>query len=84
MTPGAEVNAKLDVVVKPNFAAAQNMVESDRDARIWQGFVEPALAAGQFRYKPDAEVVENGLDSVQKAVNLLAQGVSARKLVVAL
>jgi len=80
--PGTEANAKLDVVIKINFASV--LGESGTGPRIWQGFLEPALAAGKFQYKPDAEIVGHGLESVQKAVDLLSQGVSAKKLVVTL
>jgi hypothetical protein len=35
-------------------------------------------------YKPQADIVGNGLEDVQKGCDLLAQGVSAKKLVIAL
>lgn len=80
--PGAEANAKHNVVVKTNFTI--DLVASGTGARIWQGFVGSALAEGKLQCKPDVEIVGRGLESVQKAVDLLAQGVSAKKLVVTL
>ena len=41
-----------------------------------------ALANGSFKCKPDPQVVGKGLESIQKAVDLMGQGVSATKLVV--
>jgi len=80
--PGVETHAKLDVVIKTNFT--QDLTASGTGAKIWQGFLEPAFDAGTFQYKPDAEIVGHGLESVQSAVDLLAKGVSAKKLVVTL
>lgn len=79
---GAEEKGKWDVVIKTNFS--QDMSKSGIGFKIWHDFLEPALANGEFKYKPDAKIVGHGLDDVQKAVDLLAQGVSAKKLVVTL
>lgn len=37
-----------------------------------------------MKCKPDPEIVGNGLEYVQEAVDLMAKGVSAKKLVVKL
>lgn len=49
---------------------------------LWSKWLTPALADGRFRCKPDPEIVGRGLESVQKAVDRMAQGVSAKRLVV--
>lgn len=82
IAPGAEAHAKHDVSVKTNFGT--DVSKSGIGARIWHEFLPLALAAGEFQYRPSAAVVGHGLESVQKAINLLAQGVSAKKLVVTL
>lgn len=80
--PGADTKAKLDVTIMPNLN--QDMSRSDFGPRIWQGVLPSALESGKIQYKPDAEIVGHGLDAVQKALDMLAQGVSAKKLVVTL
>lgn len=51
---------------------------------IYNEFVPQALQSGQFRALPEATVVGHGLDSVQKAMDILKGGVSAKKVVVTL
>lgn len=80
--PGADGKGRHGVIVKTNFT--NDIAKSGIGAKVWHEFMEPALANGKFQYKPDAEVVGHGLKDVQKAVNLLAQGVSAKKVVVRL
>lgn len=80
--PGADGKGKLNVTVRTNFA--NDITINGIGATLWNGFMEAALADGRFQYKPNAEIVGHGLEDVQKAVNLLAQGVSAKKLVVTL
>lgn len=80
--PGADAKGRLGVTIMPNLN--QDMSKSDFGPRIWQSFLPLALGSGQFQYKPNAEIVGHGLEVVQKALNVLAQGVSARKLVVSL
>lgn len=78
--PAAESKGKLGVTVKTNFA--NDIAKSGIGAKLWQGFMEKALEDRSFQCKPDAEIVGDGLKDVQKAVNFLSQGVSAKKLVV--
>ncbi|TVY78511.1 Dehydrogenase orsE [Lachnellula suecica] len=80
--PGAEALAKNDVVIKTNFGARD--FETTGALHLWHEFLEPALAAGSFQFKPQAEIVGHGLEDVQKGIDLLAQGVSAKKLVISL
>ena len=51
---------------------------------VWNSFAPEALANGTLKAKPDAQIVGHGLESVQKGVDLLRKGVSARKIVVTL
>ena len=78
--PGVEGFAKYDVTIKTNFAKTNS--ETPVGAQIWRVYLEPALASGALQCKPTAEVVGHGLENVQKATDLLAPGVSAKKLVV--
>lgn len=80
--PGAEQQTKLGVEIKSNFA---NDIQKNGIAkRLWEDFLPASLADGRYKCKPDAEVVGHGLEKVQEAVDLLADGVSAKKLVVTL
>lgn len=49
---------------------------------LWGQWITPALRDGIFKCKPDPEVVGTGLERVQEAVDRMAKGVSATKLVV--
>ena len=49
---------------------------------IWHDWVYGALSNGTLRCKPDVKVVGKGLESVQAAVDLMKDGVSATKLVI--
>jgi NADPH:quinone reductase-like Zn-dependent oxidoreductase len=53
-------------------------------ARIWKYFLPRALAEGNFVALPQALVVGKGLEKIQEAMDLQMQGVSAKKIVVAL
>ena len=50
----------------------------------WENFVAPALENGQLKCLPEPLVIGRGLESLQKALNTLKAGVSARKVVVEL
>lgn len=82
--PGSEARAKLDVVVKTNFLVDQVSYQPTVGLHLWQQFLPSALEAGTFHYKPDPKIVGHGLENVQKAVDLLSKGVSAKKLVTTL
>lgn len=82
VAPGAEACATTGVVVKTNFQKRNE--ETEVGARIWRGFLERALVEGGIRgirCASVAHVVGHGLGDVQRGVDVLAEGVSARKLV---
>lgn len=80
--PGAEALATLDVDIKTNFTISNS--KTVVGPHIWRTYLEPALASGALQYKPVAEVVGHGFSDVQKAIDLLAKGVSAKKLVLSI
>ncbi|QKX64633.1 uncharacterized protein TRUGW13939_11808 [Talaromyces rugulosus] len=49
---------------------------------IWNDFVPKALENGRLKTKPNPEVVGKGLHDIQHAVDVLKEGVSAKKIVV--
>lgn len=49
---------------------------------VFHDYVPGALRRGDLLALPEAEVVGRGLESVQKAMDVLAAGVSAKKIVV--
>ena len=60
------------------------MVDLDIGDAVWRKYIPEALAAGKFHPKPDAEILEGGLEKVQDGVNILRKGVSAKKIVIEL
>ena len=84
VVPGAEQHATRGVQVKLNFSLDDPAaVGADINPRIW-AWLEVALKDERIKCMPAADVVGQGLGDVQKACNLLSQGVSAKKLVVSL
>jgi NADPH:quinone reductase-like Zn-dependent oxidoreductase len=51
---------------------------------VFVDFLPEALAQGKYRPAPQAEIVGHGLQSLQKGLDILRKGVSAKKLVVTL
>jgi NADPH:quinone reductase-like Zn-dependent oxidoreductase len=51
---------------------------------VFVDFLPQALAEGRYKPAPRAEVVGTGLESLQKGLGILREGVSAKKLVVTL
>jgi hypothetical protein len=49
---------------------------------LFNDFLPKALAAGYFVPSPPAQVAGKGLESIQGAMNLVKEGVSAKKIVV--
>jgi hypothetical protein len=49
---------------------------------VWRKYIPEALAAGKFQAKPDPLIIEGGLEKVQEGINLLRDGVSAKKIVI--
>ncbi|KAE8389511.1 hypothetical protein BDV23DRAFT_184420 [Aspergillus alliaceus] len=78
--PGAEEKATNSVKVVTNFAT--DIANSGVGNAIWQ-WLSSAMGY-RIKYMPQSEVVGKGLEQVQEAVDLLAHGVSAKKLVVSI
>ena len=75
----ADKHARHDVEVKLNFSYVidgTGLAET-----VWQ-YVEAGLEDGRLKCLPPADVVGKGLTDVQKAVDVLAKGVSGKKVVV--
>lgn len=51
---------------------------------VYAKFLPDALASGKFKAAPEPIVAGEGLEAIQKAIDLQMQGVSARKVVVSL
>lgn len=49
---------------------------------VWHDFMPKALETGQFQAKPDPYVIKGGLSKVQEGVNMVRNGVSAKKVVI--
>lgn len=80
--PGAESpreDVKLQLVWSTNAAMLP-----DGGAKVWRDFVPQALEKGTFVAQPKAQVVGQGLEKIQSAIDLYTKGVSATKLVVVL
>ncbi|KAE8393849.1 hypothetical protein ETB97_003198 [Aspergillus alliaceus] len=59
-------------------------IDSDIGPRVFEEYLPSALQADTFKPAPRAEVVGHGLESVQKGLDKLKDGVSATKLVISL
>ncbi|PQE23508.1 hypothetical protein CJF31_00006142 [Rutstroemia sp. NJR-2017a BVV2] len=79
--PGAEAKGKDGVQVVTNYAT--DFSNSGMGKTIW-GWLNQAMETRIIKYMPQSEVVGKGLEDVQKAVDMLAKGVSAKKLVVSI
>ena len=51
---------------------------------VYEGFLDAALASGSYVPAPEPLIAGKGLESVQDAIDLLAKGISAQKIVVLL
>lgn len=51
---------------------------------IYNDYLSPALSQGSFIPAPEPQVVGNGLEDLQNAMNVQAEGVSGKKLIVLL
>lgn len=58
------------------------LVNPDLGSAIWGAYVSQALAAGVFKPAPEPEILQGGLTRVQDGIDLLAKGVSAKKIVI--
>lgn len=80
--PGAEQYATHGITIKSNMSCTKPITPVSN--QIWRVFLEPALASGRFKCAPPADVVGQGLESIQKGCDTLSQGVSAKKVVITL
>lgn len=58
--------------------------DTELASATFHNFLSEALDVGSFRAMPKAEVVGKGLESAQNALDILKQGVSAKKIVITL
>ncbi|OKL60368.1 hypothetical protein UA08_04174 [Talaromyces atroroseus] len=79
VAPGAEAKASRGVTVVTNFVP--DVKSNGFPVAIW-AWLKNAMAQNSIKYAPPCEVVGKGLEEVQQGVDLLAKGVSAKKLVV--
>ena len=70
--------------IRARFVWGSTLMDNEVGPMLWEQFLPAALADGRYRLAPEAQVVGEGLESVQPALEALRRGVSARKLVVAL
>ena len=61
---------------------ALTVAHNEVGAHIWGEYVPRALADGRLKAKPEAVVAGKGLESIEKGVEMVRKGVSARKVVV--
>ena len=52
--------------------------------QFWRGYLTPALEQGKLKCAPESLVIGDGLESLQKALDVQRRGVSAKKVVVTL
>ena len=60
---------------------APGLINLDVGDAVWRKYLPEALAAGSFLAKPDPLVLK-GLERVQEGLDLLKEGVSAKKIVI--
>ncbi|KAK3320219.1 zinc-binding oxidoreductase CipB [Cercophora scortea] len=78
-------NTVLDGIFRLWFTVAASDIGKNGVGRaIFHDFLPKALETGQFLPKPDAWVVAEGLEGIQKGVDENRKGVSAKKVVVTL
>jgi len=58
------------------------LVALDVGDAVWRKYIPEALAAGKFQAKPDPLIIKGGLEKVQEGIDLLRDGVSAKKVVI--
>lgn len=76
---------KILTGIEIKFVMIKDVVNPDSCvSRVYQDFLGPALAAGQFVPAPDALVVGRGLEQIQEGLEVQKKGVSAQKVVVSL
>lgn len=70
--------------VTARFVWGSSLMTNAVGPMLWEQYLPQALAAGRHVCAPDPEITGDGLESIQRALDRLRDGVSARKLVVRL
>jgi NADPH:quinone reductase-like Zn-dependent oxidoreductase len=70
--------------IRARFIWGSSLMNTEVGPMLWEQFLPAALADGRYIAAPEAQVVGSGLEQVQTALDVLARGVSARKVVVSL
>jgi hypothetical protein len=70
--------------VETKFVEGAELGRNEVGKVIYEDFLPRALAAGSYIASPNPQVVGSGLECIQQALDVHKQGVSARKIVVAL
>lgn len=70
--------------IQARFVWGSSLMTDEVGPMLWRDHLPAALADGRHVCAPRAEVVGEGLESIQSALDRLHEGVSARKLVVRL
>lgn len=61
-----------------------DLVANEVGKAVYEDFLPEALEQRSFVPAPEPQIVGRGLEHVQEAIDLIAKGVSAKKLVVLL
>ncbi|THZ80597.1 oxidoreductase [Aureobasidium pullulans] len=83
-TTTVQLPTSMPADMKYNRVFASAITNSGVGEAIFVNYLPQALAEGKYKSAPKAEVVGNGLESLQKGLDILRKGVSAKKLVVTL
>ena len=75
---------QVEVPSDSNITVTKVLGVGDITHAFWKDYITPALEAGTLKCLPEVLVVDEGLHSLQKAINVLRKGVSAKKVVVTL
>lgn len=70
--------------VGAKFYFASDIKDTEVSHAVYGDFLPRALAAGTYICAPEPEVVEKGLESIQSALDILRNGMYAKKIVVSL
>ncbi|KAI5212252.1 oxidoreductase [Aureobasidium subglaciale] len=76
--------AHIPAGVKCNRIFASTIKDNGVAEAVFVDFLSQAITEGKYKPAPQAEVVGKGLGSLQKGLDVLRKGVSAKKLVVTL
>lgn len=85
---GGELGLLLPDMLPPKVPASVRVINvfgvNDISHRFWKDFITSALEQGKLKCAPESLVVGEGLESLQKALDVQREGVSAKKVVVTL